>query len=371
MYMFRQSVLTPQSDYTRQPLICSGENATNQTGCGVPGFVCPAPCAFDSWSAWSSCSVTCGGGSMYKNRTIITPAVTGSNGQAGLCDASSTTLPCGFGACGCWGDWTAWSRCTAACAGGKQNASRVPAVADTTCDGNAATEQDCNTGACVLVAFLDITVGNTHTETEAFTQDALAGKALQEAFARITKIPATNISVTMTLLFQDASLVQFSARQLEAMEDGPPANIHVVYIMDTNPDDMTEALSVLQHLNASYLETLLQDSFTTWGIDSTYLLEGITAVACIVTDTVGLQDPSTLVYSNEDYAVGDLTVANHNPKGYVPIVDQANQATVGTDTANTGTATAVSTGPSPSPRSLAVRREAMMAVGGLLLLAMI
>ena len=80
---------------------------------------CPVDCAGE-WSAWGSCSVTCGTGTRERTYSVTSPAQYG--GLATTCAAvddavaaeSCTLDPCPIPCVGAWGDWGA---CTAECTG--------------------------------------------------------------------------------------------------------------------------------------------------------------------------------------------------------------------------------------------------------------
>jgi hypothetical protein len=55
----------------------------------------PTNCAMSQWSAWTSCSVECGGGVQTRSRSIVTPP---SNGGA-LCGATADSRDCNTDAC--------------------------------------------------------------------------------------------------------------------------------------------------------------------------------------------------------------------------------------------------------------------------------
>ena len=115
------------------------EGATSQT-CNT------APCAVNGgWSDWSACSATCGGGTQTRSCTNPVPA----NGGA-LCEGS-TSQTCNTQACPAPvnGGWSDWSTCSVTCGGGTQTRAcnnPTPANGGAGCTG--ATSQTCNTQAC-------------------------------------------------------------------------------------------------------------------------------------------------------------------------------------------------------------------------------
>jgi hypothetical protein len=56
---------------------------------------CPVDCAVSAWSAWGTCSATCGGGTQTQTRTVVTPS---SNGGA-ACPALTQSQACNTQAC--------------------------------------------------------------------------------------------------------------------------------------------------------------------------------------------------------------------------------------------------------------------------------
>ncbi|XP_022080242.1 SCO-spondin-like isoform X2 [Acanthaster planci] len=101
---------------------CEG-NATevipdcNPEPCGVDG-------AWSGWSNWTSCTKTCGGGTMFRNRTCTEPPPT----HGGLdCEGTSgDAMACHTERCldGAWTQWSPWSVCSRSCRGGVQARSR-------------------------------------------------------------------------------------------------------------------------------------------------------------------------------------------------------------------------------------------------------
>jgi hypothetical protein len=85
---------------------------------------CPIDCVVSDWSAWSTCTATCGGGVQTRTRTVITPA---QNGGA-ACPVLTETRACNENPCpiDCVvSDWSAWGTCTATCGGGVQTRTRT------------------------------------------------------------------------------------------------------------------------------------------------------------------------------------------------------------------------------------------------------
>jgi len=121
------------------PSSCSN-GATNPPCCD--SF--PPPTCTPSCGSWSSCSVSCGGGT--QSRTC-----TGSN-----CSTYSESQSCNTQCCpvdGGWSGWSGWSSCSVSCGGGTQSRSRSctnpsPSCGGSGCSGPSSDSQSCNTQAC-------------------------------------------------------------------------------------------------------------------------------------------------------------------------------------------------------------------------------
>eukprot|EP00933_Yihiella_yeosuensis_P079176 TRINITY_DN9143_c0_g3_i1.p1 TRINITY_DN9143_c0_g3~~TRINITY_DN9143_c0_g3_i1.p1 ORF type:complete len:906 (-),score=162.43 TRINITY_DN9143_c0_g3_i1:130-2847(-) len=85
---------------------------------------CPVDCIFSAWTAWTSCSRTCGGGLAWRRRNEATEAQ--SNGKPCIGDKKESQK-CGMNACpvNCaWADWTEWTACSSTCGVGLRHRSR-------------------------------------------------------------------------------------------------------------------------------------------------------------------------------------------------------------------------------------------------------
>eukprot|EP00927_Polykrikos_kofoidii_P071174 TRINITY_DN67482_c0_g1_i1.p1 TRINITY_DN67482_c0_g1~~TRINITY_DN67482_c0_g1_i1.p1 ORF type:complete len:1818 (-),score=190.99 TRINITY_DN67482_c0_g1_i1:76-5529(-) len=75
----------------------------------------PSPCELGTWSDWSACTASCGGGQQLRSRDILKPSHAGApcNGT------TEATIACNTEACDtnsqdcAWGAWSAWSSCEA------------------------------------------------------------------------------------------------------------------------------------------------------------------------------------------------------------------------------------------------------------------
>eukprot|EP01127_Copromyxa_protea_P011653 TRINITY_DN294_c0_g1_i1.p1 TRINITY_DN294_c0_g1~~TRINITY_DN294_c0_g1_i1.p1 ORF type:complete len:1674 (-),score=432.23 TRINITY_DN294_c0_g1_i1:61-4824(-) len=152
-----QSSTRGQTAATNGGAACSGASSRSQS-CNTNG--CPVNCAWSAWSAWSTCSKTCGTGSQTKTRTVATAAANGGSACSG---ATSQTQSCNTQACpvNCvWGAWSAWSTCTATCGSGTTTSTRVittqAANGGTACTGSGSQTTTCNTQACPTATCTDV-----------------------------------------------------------------------------------------------------------------------------------------------------------------------------------------------------------------------
>jgi hypothetical protein len=96
----------------------------------------PEPCEISQWSEWSSCSKTCGGGTRTKTRTITQqPKYNGAVCPSDLeitgdCNIDPCPVDCVVG------DWSDWSECNKFCGGGNRTRNKpttAPAHGGTAC----------------------------------------------------------------------------------------------------------------------------------------------------------------------------------------------------------------------------------------------
>ncbi|KAM6977691.1 SCO-spondin [Aplochiton taeniatus] len=109
-------------------------------------------CIMSPWTTWSLCSVTCGLGSLFRQRDIVRDALPG--GSCG--GAQFDSRACFQRACpahGNWSDWTGWSACDAPCGGGVRRRHRTcsappPKNGGRDCEGMTMQTQSCNGQPC-------------------------------------------------------------------------------------------------------------------------------------------------------------------------------------------------------------------------------
>ncbi|CAJ1364409.1 unnamed protein product [Effrenium voratum] len=92
----------------------------------------PVDCKLGDWGYWRPCSASCGGGEMQRNRPVLqeprnggTPCAESFISQVKPCN----TEPCSSDIC-TWTHWTAWGTCSASCGAGEMRRHRALFRAD-------------------------------------------------------------------------------------------------------------------------------------------------------------------------------------------------------------------------------------------------
>uniref|UniRef100_A0A8C4X242 Adhesion G protein-coupled receptor B1 n=1 Tax=Eptatretus burgeri TaxID=7764 RepID=A0A8C4X242_EPTBU len=137
----------------------SCQSSTHDQHCGGPlresrscnsTQPCPVHGVWDEWSPWSLCSTTCGRGFRDRSRSCAHPI---HGGQP--CDGyDRQTRSCNIALCpidGHWSKWTSWSLCSVTCGNGTRQRTRDchgPAFGGSDCRGPWAEERPCSNAAC-------------------------------------------------------------------------------------------------------------------------------------------------------------------------------------------------------------------------------
>ncbi|KAI0237282.1 hypothetical protein LSAT2_012246 [Lamellibrachia satsuma] len=114
---------------------------------------CPVDGYFSEWSGWSSCSVTCADGSQTRDRLCVEPLYGGRNCSGAIDEMRNCTLP----SCpvdGIWAEWTDWGQCDATCDYGNMTRNRTcmgPFYAGKQCEGSSIDTKTCFNEPCKTV----------------------------------------------------------------------------------------------------------------------------------------------------------------------------------------------------------------------------
>ena len=143
----RKIVVSPDECGLRCPAL-SREKKCNQAKCAVD-------CILSEWSGWSKCTADCEGGVKSRTRALLTKPMNGgmacnTNSEAEACNTVSCDRDCTLNG------WTAWSPCSVACGGGMQERTNHVLI-PTRGFGKCATEtsafrhgeQQCNVQDCI------------------------------------------------------------------------------------------------------------------------------------------------------------------------------------------------------------------------------
>ncbi|XP_062577895.1 SCO-spondin-like [Saccostrea cucullata] len=135
-------------------LICSG-SAQDVADCNTQQ--CQVDGSWAVWGDWTSCTISCGGGSQYRFRSCSNPSPSGGGRDCvgSLHDVQSCSqTPCPVD--GGWSSWTDWSSCSVTCGSGQETRTRtcnspVPLYGGRSCVGNVTEMRPCNKSVCPYV----------------------------------------------------------------------------------------------------------------------------------------------------------------------------------------------------------------------------
>ncbi|KAM9839429.1 LOW QUALITY PROTEIN: SCO-spondin [Aulostomus maculatus] len=109
-------------------------------------------CIMSSWTAWSACSVSCGLGSLFRQRDIVREALPGGAcGGAQFDSRACFSRPCPVD--GQWSKWSEWSECDVQCGWGLRHRNRTcsappPKNNGRDCEGMTQQSQSCSKDPC-------------------------------------------------------------------------------------------------------------------------------------------------------------------------------------------------------------------------------
>jgi hypothetical protein len=121
---------------------CQGIS-TSRTECNAQACPTPAPSFWKSWSSWSSCSVSCGGGLKHRSRTCSGNSCSGDSRDSETCNDQACPVP------SVWRSWSSWSSCSQSCGGGEKTRSR--SCTGPSCFGSVQDSESCNTFECAAM----------------------------------------------------------------------------------------------------------------------------------------------------------------------------------------------------------------------------
>eukprot|EP00105_Crassostrea_gigas_P023961 XP_011444035.1 PREDICTED: SCO-spondin isoform X3 [Crassostrea gigas] len=132
---------------------CIGGSSSSQS-CNTHN--CPIDGIWASWGSYSTCTVTCGGGTQGRNRTCSSPAP--QYGGKACSGSSSSSQSCNTHNCpidGNWASWGSYAACSVTCGGGRQSRTRTctnpaPQYLGANCVGSTSSSQSCNTHNCPI-----------------------------------------------------------------------------------------------------------------------------------------------------------------------------------------------------------------------------
>ncbi len=143
---------------------CSG-TAKKQETCNTMECCSKTNKEPQSWVGWSTCSASCGGGSQSRSRTVIYKSAYDSSIECKRETENETqacnTMGCCSKTTASPGTWSGWSTCSKSCGGGTQSHTRTVVYksaydSNIECDRKSESQsQSCNTQSCVSVKVLN------------------------------------------------------------------------------------------------------------------------------------------------------------------------------------------------------------------------
>lgn len=135
---------------------CSTIDCLTQIRCCrmVPGRV---DGGYSEWGDWDDCTVTCGGGDQFRQRSCTNPPPSGGGNNCLTLGLPFESQPCNVNPCpavnGGLSQWSSWSDCTYSCGKGEQTRNRSctnppPANGGKDCRGKKSGSQSCNEQEC-------------------------------------------------------------------------------------------------------------------------------------------------------------------------------------------------------------------------------
>nr|XP_026689790.1 thrombospondin type-1 domain-containing protein 7B-like isoform X3 [Ciona intestinalis] len=170
---------------TVNPAHCGSACPSLQDSRGCTGTQCPVNCQVSSWSAWGSCSVSCGDGTHSRTRQITANPAYGGDSCPATVEHGTCVVPKQDCVVSPWGSWGV---CSKACGPGNQERSRVITVDTDHCGAACPPLQDsqgctgiqcpvdCQVGSWSSWGSCSVSCGNgTHSRTRNITVNPAYG----------------------------------------------------------------------------------------------------------------------------------------------------------------------------------------------------
>ncbi|XP_023931419.1 CUB and sushi domain-containing protein 3-like isoform X1 [Lingula anatina] len=190
---------------------------------------------WSSWSSWSTCSVTCGEGIQNRERQCDSPPPSnGGNTCSGSGDQSRqcNTTPCIVH--GGWSTWSSWSNCSATCGGGVQSRSRQcndppPSSIGNPCSGISYKSRLCNMQPCPVH-------GEWGTWGSWSSCSATCGEGTRSRLRQCDKPPPTSGGNTCSGSNTETSACAMqSCQETSCPPSGNPAILTAIYVLEPFP----------------------------------------------------------------------------------------------------------------------------------------